>query len=210
MHKYLITLLFVLSSTASLAVKAETNILQQLFEAASVNDDQLQIAKSRLEETKGRTQESFARMFPSISVESSLSNTEIQTCNGPNCPSDSSTTQNRISLNQPIYDPALHLGYKASRARSEQMGYEYGIAYLGLFDRLLGQYLNILAESDRVRTIQAQRDTLNQQLKSIESRVEPGVASPIDLAEVSASLQPAAVTLIQSRINLRDFYEGLR
>ncbi len=208
MHKYLI--LFVLSLTVSLSAKAEKNIIQQLFEAASQHDDQLQIAKERLEETKGQTEESFARMFPSVSFESSLSNTHIHACNlGPGCPDDSGMAQNSISLNQPIYNPALYLGYQISLIRSEQMGYEYGAAYLGLFDRLLEQYLNILAESDRVRTIQAQRDTLNQQLRSINARVAAGVASPIDLAEISASLQQAEVDLIQSRINLRVFYEGL-
>lgn len=211
MRKYLLTSLILFLSAGSFAVQAEENILQQLFEAAREHDDQLQMARARLEEAKGRAQESFAKMFPRVAVDSSLTDTSVESCTGPAaiCGDDSRTTRNTISLNQPLYQPDLHRGYKASRARTEQAGYEYGAAYLGLFDRLLQQYLDIMSESDRVRTSQAQRDTLSQQLKSIESRVEAGVASAIDLAEVSAGLQQAESNLIQSRIRLRVFYEGL-
>lgn len=190
------------------AQTAQANVLQRLVEAAIKHDDQLQLAKARLDEAQGQAQQSFGRMFPQISIDSSLAQTYISGCKTPAC-EDSTTIRNSLNLNQPIFQPEFRRDYKANKARAEQMGYEYGRAYLNLFERLLDQYLNILTVSDKVRTLQAQIKALSEQVKRLESRAEAGSGSTIDLNQARADLHLAEAGLVQSRIQLRTFYAGL-
>ena len=203
----------VLMGCLLIAIPAHANILQNLLEAAMKHDDQLLLAQARLEEARSQTRGSLGRLAPQASV--SIRNHQSQNeCSGTLCTNteveNSANMLSSLSLSQPIYDPARWAAYRKNRARAEQMGYSYAAARLDVFQRLLTQYIDILAETDRLRTLRGQRETLRRQLARIQAFVASGVRARVDLAEARAATALNEAQIEQSKINLQTFYEGLR
>ena len=203
-------LIFLLFFIASSAQSAEDNILEELLDAARKNDNQLLIAKARLDAAKAVARQNLSPILPQIrlSLQSSQKGVECVGC-PPESSEDSTDIQGRLQFSQTIYEPVKYRVYKASVARAEQSGYEYGSAYFELFQRLLKQYLDILTETDRLRTLGAQRDRLLKQLEVVRALAAEGTRSPVDVAEIQASAALSEVQYLQSQISLRTFYEGL-
>ena len=203
-------LIFLLFFIASSAQSAEDNILEELLDAARKNDNQLLIAKARLDAAKAVARQNLSPILPQIrlNLQSSQKGVECVGC-PPESSEDSTDTQSRLQFSQTIYEPVKYRVYKASVARAEQSGYEYGSAYFELFQRLLKQYLDILTETDRLRTLGAQRDRLLKQLEVVRALAAEGARSPVDVAEIQASAALSEVQYLQSQISLRTFYEGL-
>ena len=202
--------IFLLFFVASSAQSAEDNILEELLIAAQKNDNQLLIAKARLDAAKAVARQNLAPILPqvSLSIQSSQKGVGCKEC-PPEKPQDSTESQGRFQVSQTIYEPIKYRVYKASATRAEQLGYEYGSAYLELFQRLLQQYLDILTETDRLRTLGAQRDRLLKQLQVVRAMAAGGSRSPVDVAEIEANAALSEAQYLQSQISLRTFYEGL-
>lgn len=203
----------VLSFTMAMPINAtaEENILQQLLEAAQKNDDQLLIAKAQFEAAKSQAATGLAPILPQIRANIQNSQTDNE-CTGcvPNADQpDSSGTATRLELTQTLYEPVKWRTFQAAKARAEQFGYQYGMAQMSLFTRLLDQYLNILTETDNLRTLGAQRDRLAEQLKIVSSMARSGTRSRVDVDEIAANLALSESQYEFSRITLRSFYEGL-
>ena len=203
----------VLMGCLFVAMPAQANILKDLLEAAMKNDNQLLLAQAQLEEAKARARGSIGRLVPQTSI--SINNNRLRTdCDGSLCLSldaeDSANSLNTLSLSQSIYEPAKLAAHRKNRARAEQQGYLYAAARLDVFQRLLTQYTDILAETDRLRTLKGQQETLTRQLARIQAFVASGARSRVDLAQARASTALNAAQIVQSQINLQRFYEGLR
>ncbi len=200
-----ISTISVLALSFSQRVLADENILQELVGAAQKHDDQLLIAKAQFEAAKGQAAQALAPVLPQIRASSQQSQNAYPNGEQP----DATTTTSRVEFSQTLYEPAKYRAYSAAKARAEQFGYRYGAAQSSLFTRLLGQYLDILTEEDNLRTVRAQRDRLNEQLKVVRARVSSGTRSAVDLAEITASAALSESQYELSRITLRSFYEGL-
>lgn len=193
-------------------VNQEDNILKQLLEAARKHDDQLKIAKAQFEAAKARASQNLSPVLPQIklNLQASQRNNDCTGCPLTNpAQSDSSVTSTKIELTQSLYEPAKYRAFTATKARAEQFGYLYGVANLDLVTRLLNQYLNILTETDNLRTLGAQRDRLNKQLQVVRARANAGTRSRVDVAEISSNAALSESRYLLSQINLRTFYEGL-
>ena len=195
------------------AMPVQANILKDLLEAAMKNDNQLLLVQAQLEEARSRARGSVGRLVPQASI--SITNNRLQRdCDGDLCLNDdtenSATQRSALSLSQPIYEPAKLAAYRKDRARAEQQGYLYAAARLDVFQRLLTQYTDILAETDRLRTLRGQQETLTRQLARIQAFVASGARSRVDLAQARASTALNAAQIVESQINLQRFYEGLR
>ncbi|MBE8182822.1 MAG: TolC family protein [Candidatus Portiera sp.] len=187
------------------------NALQELVVAAQKNDDQLLIAKAQFEALRGQAGEGIAPILPQLrlNVQSSQIDNSCTGCTANTAQPDSSGTSTRIEFTQTLYDPVKYRTFSATKARVEQFGYQYGMAQNSLFTRLLDQYLNILTEADKLRTIGAQRDRLSKQLKIVSTMARSGTRSRVDVAEIAANLALSQSQYEFSRITLRSFYEGL-
>ena len=193
------------------AAEEEPNILQQLLEAAQKNDDQLLIAKAQFDAAKGETVERLGPLLPQLLFSYQLSDTDsecIGCAAGTNVP-ESSATVKRLDFSQSIYEQSKINSYTATKARAVSAGYQYALAQYNLFERLLDQYLNILAEADNLRTLEAQRERLSKQLAIVRAGVLAGSRSPVDLTEIEANARLTNSQYVLSKIALRSFYTGL-
>lgn len=179
---------------------AEGNILKELLEAAQKNDNQLLIAKAQLDAAKAAVAQNLAPILPQVSFNYQISKQNTEETN---------SYLGQVSLTQTIYEPVKYRSYRAAKARTEQFGYQYGSAYFELFQRLLGQYLDILTETDRLRTLAAQKERLSKQLEVASNLVAVGTRSAVDLAEIRANSALSESQYLQSKISLHTFYEGL-
>ncbi len=189
------------------------NVLEDLLTAAMKYDNQLLLAEAQLNEAKSRARGAAGQMAPQVTARVQ-SNRQDGKCSGDFC-SQSPTSGERdgtattLSLTQSIYEPAVHSTFRRDRARAEQRGYLYAAARLAVFQRLLSQYIDILKETDRLRTLRSQRETVSKQAERVAALVANGARRRTDLTEALAAKDLNAARIFQSEITLQTFYEGL-
>jgi len=91
-----------------------------------------------------------------------------------------------LVLNQPLYDPSAWAQARALREKAKAAETNFSAQEQQLMVRVAEAWLGILAVEDDIRTLKAQKVTLDKELKAAEARFALGSARITDVRETQA------------------------
>ncbi len=114
-----------------------------------------------------------------------------------------------LSLRQPVYDHAKHIGYRQAKSQSKIAELEFEIARQALIVRVVTRYLVVLAAQDNLDLAVAERTALARQLELADERLQVGLGTTTDLYDAEARFRLAEAQEITARSALADARQAL-
>ena len=167
---------------------AQAQSLLDLYQSARGYDATYQSAKSQFDATLAKADQAKALLLPKATLGLSSSRTNIESSSNP------ATSQDRIygtqtatlSGSQPLYRPADWAAYQQGIKGGESAGAALKAAEQDLIVRLSQAYFDVLASSDSLQFVQAQKTAVQEQLASAKRNFEVGTATITDTREAQA------------------------
>ena len=167
---------------------AQAQSLLDLYQSARGYDATYQSAKFQFDATLAKADQAKALLLPKATLGLSSSRTNIESSSNP------ATSQDRIygtqtatlSGSQPLYRPADWAAYQQGIKGGESAGAALKAAEQDLIVRLSQAYFDVLASSDSLQFVQAQKTAVQEQLASAKRNFEVGTATITDTREAQA------------------------
>lgn len=173
------TIVFSLFATSSFAYD-----LADAYVDALGNDAQLASARANLQAAREQIPLARAGVLPSAGASASLLRNYSDTNVG------ASTSYNSQSygaqLSYPLYDPAARVAVDQAQLNVQAVESQFAAAEQDLILRVATAYFDVLAASDDLRTIQAQKRAIAEQLAAAKRNFEVGTATITDQQEAQA------------------------
>ena len=191
-----------LALTAAFVLPAQAQSLVELYDAARDFDASYQSAKSLYEANLSKAEQAKAGLLPSANLGLGVNRTNIS--------SDLETFERSygnqsatLSASQPLYRPA-------NAAAAEQGKKSVGIAQAqlqaadqDLIVRVSQAYFDVLAASDSLNFVNAQKSAVSEQLASAKRNFEVGTATITDTREAQARFDLVLAQEIAAENDLR-------
>ena len=191
-----------LALTAAFVLPAQAQSLVELYDAARGFDASYQSAKSLYEANLSKAEQAKAGLLPSANLGLGVNRTNIS--------SDQETFERSygnqsatLSASQPLYRPA-------NAAAAEQGKKSVGIAQAQLLAadqdlivRVSQAYFDVLAASDSLNFVNAQKSAVSEQLASTKRNFEVGTATITDTREAQARFDLVLAQEIAAENDLR-------
>lgn len=191
-----------LALTAAFVLPAQAQSLVELYDAARGFDASYQSAKSLYEANLSKAEQAKAGLLPSANLGLGVNRTNIS--------SDQETFERSygnqsatLSASQPLYRPA-------NAAAAEQGKKSVGIAQAQLLAadqdlivRVSQAYFDVLAASDSLNFVNAQKSAVSEQLASAKRNFEVGTATITDTREAQARFDLVLAQEIAAENDLR-------
>ena len=191
-----------LALTAAFVLPAQAQSLVELYDAARSFDASYQSAKSLYEANLSKAEQAKAGLLPSANLGLGVNRTNIS--------SDLETFERSygnqsatLSASQPLYRPA-------NAAAAEQGKKSVGIAQAQLLAadqdlivRVSQAYFDVLAASDSLNFVNAQKSAVSEQLASAKRNFEVGTATITDTREAQARFDLVLAQEIAAENDLR-------
>ncbi|TYL48231.1 TolC family outer membrane protein [Marinomonas sp. IMCC 4694] len=181
----------VLSSSA-----AHADSLYEVYKLAKQHDPGLRAAAASYQAQKEGVTVTKGNLYPKISFSGNLGYDNID-----NPSSDYSNTSNTLalSLNYPIYSPALNYAVDAVELGSQSAGVSFTNAEEDLALTTLTEYFKLLIAQSTLKTTQALVKSTESQLDRAKKQYEVGLASITDLQDAQAEYDSVRVTELSAR-----------
>jgi outer membrane protein len=191
-----------LALTAAFVLPAQAQSLVELYDAARNFDASYQSAKSLYEANLSKAEQAKAGLLPSANLGMGVNRTNIS--------SDLETFERSygnqsatLSASQPLYRPA-------NAAAAEQGKKSVGVAQAqlqaadqDLIVRVSQAYFDVLAASDSLNFVNAQKSAVSEQLASAKRNFEVGTATITDTREAQARFDLVLAQEIAAENDLR-------
>lgn len=192
----------VMALTAAAVLPAQAQSLSELYDAARNFDASYQSAKSLYEANLSKAEQAKAGLLPTVGLGMGVNRTNID--------SDIQTFERSygnqsatLSANQPLYRPA-------NTATAEQGNKSVGLAQAqlqaanqDLIVRVSQAYFDVLASSDSLNFVKAQKSAVSEQLASAKRNFEVGTATITDTREAQARFDLVLAQEIAAENDLR-------
>ena len=178
------SLLLVFGLASALPVHAQS--LTQLYEAAFKFDASFQSAKLQYEASQAKALQSQAAILPSAGLNIGANRTDITS---QTAAFDRGTYGNQsatISASQPLYRPANWLGAEQGKKVADMAQAQLALAEQDLIVRVSQAYFDVLASTDNLQFVKAQKTAVVEQLASAKRNFEVGTATITDTREAQA------------------------
>ncbi len=197
----LLPLLLALGAGAS----AQAQSLADLYAAARGYDAAYQSAKAQYDATLFKADQARALVLPKVGLTSGYSGTNYEAKSIPVATVDRSyTTQTiGISATHPLYHPADDASYQQSLRSNDQATAALKAAEQDLIVRLSQAYFDVLASSDSLAFVKAQKAAVQEQLASAKRNFEVGTATITDSREAQARFDLVTAQEIAADNDLR-------
>ena len=197
----LLPLLLALGAGAS----AQAQSLADLYAAARGYDAAYQAAKAQYDATLFKADQARALVLPKVGLTSGYSGTNYEAKSIPVAAVDRSyTTQTiGISATHPLYHPADDASYQQSLRSNDQATAALKAAEQDLIVRLSQSYFDVLASSDSLAFVKAQKAAVQEQLASAKRNFEVGTATITDSREAQARFDLVTAQEIAADNDLR-------
>jgi outer membrane protein len=170
-----------------LVASAQAQSLVDLYTAARGYDATYQSAKSQFDATLAKAEQAKALLLPTANLALGA-NTNNQEVNSPvvnrNYSYDSQTAT--VSAAQPLYRPANKASYDQGVKQAELANAQLLAAEQDLIVRVSQAYFDVLASSDSLTFVKAQKTAVAEQLASAKRNFEVGTSTITDTREAQA------------------------
>ncbi|MCF8159931.1 MAG: TolC family outer membrane protein [Polaromonas sp.] len=194
---------FSLALTAAFVLPAQAQSLVELYDAARSFDASYQSAKSLYEANLSKAEQARAGLLPSASFGLGVNRTNISSDTAAFDRGSYGNQSATLSASQPLYRPA-------NTAAAEQGKRSAGIAQAqlqaadqDLIVRVSQAYFDVLASSDSLNFVKAQKSAVSEQLASAKRNFEVGTATITDTREAQARFDLVLAQEIAAENDLR-------
>lgn len=186
------------------APHASAQSLQDLYSAARGFDASYQSAKSLFDANLAKAEQAKALLLPTANFALGASNT-TQDVNSPvtsrNYSYDSQTAT--LSASQPLYRPANKASYDQGMKQVELARAQLQVAEQDLIVRVSQAYFDVLASTDSLTFVKAQKAAVAEQLASAKRNFEVGTSTITDTREAQARFDLVVAQELTAENDLR-------
>jgi len=198
----LASLSLLLCCAASASAPARAQSLPALYEAAIRHDAAFQSARAQYAASLARADQAFAGLLPSVSLSAGYSESQFKNYS-PLAARDIVNQTATLSAVQPLYRPGNLLGWEQALRQKVQARVQFDNAAQDLMLRLSQAYFDVLAATDTLAFVQAQKAAVAEQLASAKRNFEVGTATITDTREAEARFDLVGAQEIAADNDLR-------
>jgi len=167
---------------------AQAQSLVELYGAARTYDAAYQSAKAQFDATLYKAEQARALLLPKVGLSANVARTNYESSSIPSAAIDRTfnTQSTTLSASQALYHPADNATYAQSLKGSEQAASALKAAEQDLMVRLSQAYFDVLASSDSLTFVKAQKAAVQEQLASAKRNFEVGTSTITDTREAQA------------------------
>lgn len=193
----------VLAAVASfMALPAQAQNLQTLYEAAKAYDATYLSARSQYEADQAKAEQAYAGVRPNVALSAGANWSSIdsdvagfdRTRNAQNA---------ALSASQPLYRPANRVAVEQAQKSLQAAEAQLQNAEQALIVRLADAYFNVLAAEDNLTFVKAQKAAVEQQLAAAKRNFEVGTSTITDTREAQAQFDLVIAREIAAENDLR-------
>lgn len=174
-----------LAVAAIFAGSAHAQSLQELYDSARATDATYQSAKAQYDANLAKADQAKAGILPTAGLSAGLSRSMLDSVN-PTLDKDYTTQTAALSGTQPLYRPANWITYEQGKKSVEVAQAQLVVAEQDLVVRVAQAYFDVLAASDTLTFVRAQKAAVAEQLASAKRNFEVGTATITDTREAQA------------------------
>ncbi|MEY4505930.1 MAG: hypothetical protein RL297_508 [Pseudomonadota bacterium] len=180
------------------ASSAQAQSLTELFEAARKHDANYLSAVANAKATNARGNQAWAGMLPQVGYSADKFETE-NNLSSATVDSNSQT----LSLKQPLFQMGSFLGVAQGSHTRDIAARQQQAAEHELVLRITEAYFNVLAASDSLGVVQAQKQAVSEQLAAAKRNFEVGTSTVTDSREAQARFDLVVAQEIAAQNDLR-------
>jgi outer membrane protein len=193
-----------LAIAAALALPAQAQSLQELYEAARGHDAAYQAARSQYEANLHKADQAKAALLPTVNFSAGASSSSLRTESGGSTSDRDFDNRNvGISASQPLYRPNNYASYQQGTRQTDLAEAQLLAAEQDLIVRVSQAYFDVLASQDSLTFVQAQKTAVAEQLASARRNFEVGTATITDTREAQARYDLVIAQEIAAENDLR-------
>jgi len=205
MKKKILATFITLATASSMNAQAEN--LLEVYKLAKVNDPGLRSAAASFNSEKEEVVITKGSLFPDISFDADLGYTDTNADYGD---SDTNSNSLEVSLDYPIYSPALGYAVDAVEINFTSSGVDYANTEEDLSYESVSAYFDLLTEISNVNIAQAQAKATASQLDQVKKQYEVGQVAITDLHSAQAEYDSNTVDIISAEADMINAQETLR
>ena len=194
MKKHIIPSLIAAAVLSSTAAHAES--IYEVYKLAKQHDPGLRGAAATYQAQKEGVTVSKGNLYPSITFKGDLGYKNTDTDSGS---SDNNSNTLALTLDYPIYSPALSYGVDAVELNYKSAGISFDNTEENLALTTLTEYFNLLIAQSTLQTTEALVKSTASQLDRAKKQYEVGLASITDLLDAQAEYDSLRVTELNVR-----------
>lgn len=192
-----------LALTAAFVLPAQAQSLVELYDAARSFDASYQSAKSLYEANLSKAEQAKAGMLPTVGLGMGVNRTNVSSDTTQFDRGSYGNQSATLSASQPLYRPAnvatAAQGEKTVAVAQAQLQ----AADQDLIVRVSQAYFDVLASSDSLNFVKAQKSAVSEQLASAKRNFEVGTATITDTREAQARFDLVLAQEIAAENDLR-------
>ena len=193
-----------LAIAAALALPAQAQSLQELYEAARGHDAAYQAARSQYEANLHKADQAKAALLPTVNFTAGASSSSLRTeAGGSTSDRDFDNRNVGVSASQPLYRPNNYASYQQGTRQADLAEAQLLTAEQDLIVRVSQAYFDVLASQDSLTFVQAQKTAVAEQLASARRNFEVGTATITDTREAQARYDLVIAQEIAAENDLR-------
>ena len=195
----------VVAVSAALSLPAQAQSLIELYQSARSFDAAYQSAKSQFDATIAKAEQARALILPtaSLGILASRVAEQHEPTSLPSYDRAYSNDSANITASQPLYRPANWAAYQQGLRQLDLAQVQLDIADQDLIVRVSQAYFDVLAATDNLTFVQAQKTAVAEQLASAKRNFEVGTATITDTREAQAKYDLVIAQEIAAENDLR-------
>ena len=175
-------------ATAFLSFNAGASDLLQIYKEALLNDAQFSSARAAKLAGQERSVQGRSSLLPSVGLSAGVTKThsEFDPDKGPTTTSNSTGRSMTLSLSQPLFNLATWENYEQSKLAVLGSDLQFSAAQQDLMLRVSQAYFDVLGAQNTLKTLQAQKVAVAEQLASAKRNFEVGTQTITDTHEAQS------------------------
>ncbi|GAB3193230.1 TolC family outer membrane protein [Hydrogenophaga aquatica] len=192
-----------LAAVASfLAMPAQAQNLQSLYEAAKAYDATYLSARAQYEADQAKAEQAYAGVRPNVALTAGANWSSIDS-DVAGFDRTRNAQSAALAASQPLYRPANRLAVEQAQKSLQAAEAQLQNAEQTLIVRLADAYFNVLAAEDNLTFVKAQKAAVEQQLAAAKRNFEVGTSTITDTREAQAQFDLVIAREIAAENDLR-------
>ena len=177
--------------------------LMQVYQDAVMQDAELAVERTRLEQARAQIRQADSAILPSITAAGNWNQRR------PEEGETSTTTSWRVEAEQVLFSGEAWFGRTAAQKSFQAAEARYRDAEEELLLRVSEAYFSVLRAEDNLRTLQAEERAIGRQLDQVREQHEVGLIAITDVLEAQAAYDSVKAARIGAEGALMISYEDL-
>jgi len=187
----------------TVAGHAQAQNLLQVYEAAKSHDATYAAAKSQAQATLAKAAQAKAALLPTIGASLTSNTATVDRKDGSGQLYDYNTKTNTLSASQPLFRAANLASYRQGQKSAELAQTQLTSAEHDLIVRASQAYFDVLASSEGLNFVQAQKRAVGEQLAAAKRNFEVGTSTITDAREAQARFDLVVAQELAAENDLR-------